>query len=120
MQYGANGEPKIGRWRAAWYVLMGERLTPLQMQAEWVEYQQIFTDLLDRWSAKLARDAKAEKERIKRLDKAAVRIEVPQRPDTKASLRQRVAAMKGVKMPPNVTYAKDPANVDHDAVRETG
>lgn len=94
MQTGANPEPRLGRIRAAWYVLMGHRVTPQQIQAEWVEYQQIFNDLLERWSAKLARDAKAEKQRIKRLD-VPPDIQPTAAPDTKTELRRRVANMRG-------------------------
>ena len=94
MQNGASREPRLGRIRAAWDVLMGQRVTPQQLQADWVEYQQIFNDLLDRWSAKLARDAKAEKERIKRLD-VPVALPPPEVTDTKAELRRRVAGLRG-------------------------
>lgn len=48
-------------------VLTGQRLTPLQIEAEWAEYQQIFRDLLQTFSASLAREAKAEKKRIDNL-----------------------------------------------------
>lgn len=56
-----------GRLRAALAVLAGERLVPLQLQAEWAEYQMVFDDLLKRLSAQLARQAKAEKARLDRL-----------------------------------------------------
>lgn len=95
MQNGANPDAKIGRVRAAWYVLIGQRVTPQQIQADWVEYQCIFNDLLERWSAKLARDAKAEKERIKRLDAATPEVHMPQVTDTKQELRRRVANLRG-------------------------
>lgn len=77
---------------------MGQRVTPQQIVADWVEYQQMFNDLLERWSAKLARDAKAEKERIKRLDAATPVALVPQQPSntqTKTELRSKVAKMRG-------------------------
>ncbi len=80
----------------AFRVLMGQRLTPLQIQAEWVEYQQIFRDLLEQFSASLARQSKAEKKRLDRLQ------EVPQDPASvplpddraqrKAELRRRMLA----------------------------
>lgn len=97
MQNGAKPEPREGRLLAAWRVLMGQRVTPQHIVAEWVEYQQIFNDLLERWSAKLARDAKAEKERIKRLDKVDVAAVQPVLPklDSKQELRRRVAGMRG-------------------------
>ena len=95
MQNGAKPTPRIGRLRAAWYVLMGQPITPQHILAEWVEYQQIFNDLLERWSAKLARDARAEKDRIKRLDIPEARVEPTQDPQTKPELRRRVANMRG-------------------------
>ena len=94
MQNGANPEPRIGRLRAAWLVLMGQRTTPQQIVAEWVEYQCIFNDLLERWSAKLARDSKAEKKRIQRLD-VAPEVPTPELVTGKAELRRRVAGMRG-------------------------
>lgn len=97
MQNGANPEPRHGRLLSAWRVLMGQRVTPQHIVAEWVEYQQIFNDLLERWSAKLARDAKAEKERIKRLDKVTVPDIQPVLPEAnrKQELRRRLANMRG-------------------------
>ena len=53
-----------GRFSAAWSVLRGQRLVPLQVQAEWLTYQQIFDDVLKRLGAQLARQAKAEKGRL--------------------------------------------------------
>lgn len=108
MQNGANAGPKIGRIRAAWYVLMGQRVTPQQILAEWVEYQQTFNDLLERWSAKLAREARNEKDRIKRLD-VPVALPPPEPTDTKTELRRRVANMRGfglVESPPILEETK--------------
>lgn len=42
-------------------------MVPAQIQAEWVEYQLIFDDLLSRMSVSLARQAKAERKRLRRL-----------------------------------------------------
>ena len=109
MQNGANPEPKIGRWRAAWYVLMGQRVTPQHIQAEWVEYQQIFNDLLERWSAKLARDARAEKDRIKRLDLPADTQPVSTS-RYKSELRRKVAQMRGV----GLTHLKPSTEVPNE------
>lgn len=100
MQNGASPKAKVGRLRAAWYVLIGQRVTPQQIQADWVEYQCIFNDLLERWSAKLARDAKAEKDRIKRLDAATPVALVPQVPQPKQELRRKVAQMRGFGLMP--------------------
>ena len=52
--------------RAAWSVFRGQRLVPLQVQAEWLTYQQIFDDVLQRLGAQLARQAKFQKESLKR------------------------------------------------------
>ena len=87
---------RIGRLRAAWLVLMGQRVTPQQIMADWAEYQFIFNDLLERWSAKLAREAKAEKKRIARLEPDTVPPVAlpPQNP--KAALRRKMASMRGL------------------------
>lgn len=73
----SKGEPRApepprppGRLRAAWSVLRGQRLVPAQIQAEWLEYQLIFDDLLSRMSSSLARQAKAERKRLRRLAEA--------------------------------------------------
>lgn len=90
-----NQDPKVGRLRGAWLVLMGQRLTPQQIVAQWVEYQCIFDDLLKRWSAYLARDARQEKKRIERLDVPPEQLALNQ-PRSKAELRSKVAAMRGL------------------------
>ena len=58
---------RVGRLRAAFQVLRGESLVPEQIRFEWLEYQQIFNDVLQRFSAQLARGAKAEKKRVAKL-----------------------------------------------------
>lgn len=91
--------PRIGRWRAAWRVLRGDRLVPLQIQVEWLEYRQIFDDLLKRFGAQLARQAKAEKKRLERqLQEEGLR-EVPADPPSssrhpKAELYRRARAVR--------------------------
>lgn len=88
----------VGRLRAAWDVLMGQRVTPQQIVGQWAEYQMIFNDLLDRWSAKQAREIKQQKERIKLLAEEASEVPAPQllQPsDTKQELRRRVATLRG-------------------------
>ncbi len=55
-----------GKFRAAWSVLRGQRLVPLQVQAEWLTYQQIFDDVLTRLGAQLARQAKSRSDELKR------------------------------------------------------
>jgi len=84
----------------AFRVLLGQRLTPIQIQSEWVEYQQIFRDQLEQFSASLARQAKAEKKRLDRLGAAAEEppplrgvTAADDRAARKAELRRRVTAM---------------------------
>lgn len=85
-----------GRLRSAFQVLRGESLVPDQIRVEWLEYQSIFNDLLTRYSASLARQAKAEKKRITALSMAldgpAPELRPPVPPQgSKAELRQRAA-----------------------------
>lgn len=86
-----------GRFLAAWQVLMGRRVTPLQIHAEWLEYKVIFDDILSRLSTQLARQAKMEKDRIKRI---SIEAEEPTRRfvprDRKAELRSRAATVRGL------------------------
>jgi len=82
-------------------VLLGQRLVPEQIQAEWLEYQLIFSDLLNRQSAQLARHAKAEKERLKALQEALPQESAPQlsllpRGSSKAALRSAAADRLGL------------------------
>lgn len=95
-----NKTPKPGRFRSAWLVLRGQTLTPQQIQGEWLEYQQIFDDILTRMSAYLARQARIEKDRVKvQLEQDAASQQNQQNPPTsnKAALRSRVAEMRGLK-----------------------
>ena len=86
-----------GRFFNALSVLLGQKTTPIQVEAEWVEYKAIFSDLLSRHSAMLARHAKAEKERIDRQLGAMQVAPEPQLPlgnasgSRKAQLRSMVA-----------------------------
>lgn len=98
MQNGANPDGKISRIRAAWYVLLGQRVTPQQIAVEWAEYQHIFGDILERWSAMLARQARVEKDRIKRLDMPRETNIAPPI-SNKAELRSKVAQMRGLTRP---------------------
>jgi len=95
---------RSSRWSAAWSVLRGERLTPPQIEAEWAEYQLVFGELLQRLSAMLARQAKYEKQRARRLaegaalasaEPPAAEVARPQRgtPEFKAALRRRAFGM---------------------------
>lgn len=87
-----------GRLRAAWAVLRGERLVPAQIQAEWAEYQLIFSDMLQRWSAMQARAAKLERARLARMAEDRGN-QVPTRPvptADKAALRSMAAQKLGL------------------------
>lgn len=70
-------------------------MTPLQIEAEWVEYKTIFEDLLKRHGAMLARSAKSEKARLDRIQE-----DLGHRPaagaSTKAELRARAAELRGL------------------------
>jgi len=85
--------PNPSRVSGAWSVLRGQRLVPLQIQFEWLEYQQVFDDLLTRFGAQLARQAKARGKAIKKQLQPPG--EVPELPygdlkDRKSKLRQRI------------------------------
>lgn len=78
---------------------MGRRTTPLQIEAEWLEYKMIFDDVLTRFSAQLARQAKAERAALKRqLQEPAEPAQVAVTPPTtrKAQLRSRAAVLRGL------------------------
>lgn len=87
-----------GRLVSAWRVLMGRALTPDQIVAEWIEYKQTFNDVLSKFSALLARQAKAEKDRIRREleecsdcpDEETAGIPVSNREALKAELRRNM------------------------------
>jgi hypothetical protein len=53
-----------GRIRSALAVLFGRSVTPQQIQQEWLEWEITLGSVLDRFSALLARQAKAEKKRV--------------------------------------------------------
>ena len=91
-------EPRLGRLQAAWQVLRGERLVPMQIQGEWIEYQQIFESILQRLSAQLARQARSEKLRLESLIPSEPSHREPSRQDHKADLRKRANAMRGLPM----------------------
>jgi len=86
-----------GRVASALAVLFGRRLTPLQIEAEWVEYKGVFQDLLGRHGALLARMAKAEKERLDRSYAALEDVGPPGSSAeivTKQDARSRLATRK--------------------------
>lgn len=81
-----------GRLRAAWLVLRGHRLVDLQIQVEWIEYRQIFDDLLKRFGAQLARQAKAEKKRLERQLQEDDHLAAPVAPAPPSSSRRHPKA----------------------------
>ncbi len=92
-----------GRLSHAWAVLRGRELTNTQLQAEWLEYKQIFGDILTRLSAQLARQAKVERKRIVKqleLDVVPAAAQPPAGPARdKSELRRRAAAARGISFP---------------------
>lgn len=84
--------------RSAWSVLRGQSVVPAQILSEWVEYQQIFNDLLQRFSASLARQAKAERRRVQELARSVEPAPEhrPVRPERKSELRARAAQARGL------------------------
>ncbi|GMR14262.1 MAG: hypothetical protein BMS9Abin29_2507 [Gemmatimonadota bacterium] len=91
-----------GRFRSVWQVLKGESLVPDEIRWEWIEYQQTFNSLLEKYSAQLARASKAEKVRIKALSEALEPSSPVSRPaprSHKAELRARAAALRGIGVP---------------------
>lgn len=103
----SEASPKpVGRIRAAFHVLVGRRTTPQMIEAEWLEYKQIFDDVLTRLGAQLARQAKAHKDDIRRnLDlptdsppQGPVNAEV-ERAQKKAELNRKAARMRGIGLP---------------------
>lgn len=66
---------------------MGEASTPAQIEWEWLEYKERFNDLFVKFSAAMARQAK-------NLDPPT--REVPVDSTSKASVRSRVALMRGL------------------------
>jgi len=69
---------------------MGVKTTPLHIEAEWLEYQMIFSDLLERFGAQLARDVRAEKKRLERSFGPDVAPEPAATVGRKAELRSRI------------------------------
>lgn len=91
-------EREPGRLRAMWAVLLGERLVPLQLQAEWVDYKLIFDDILKRLSAQLARQSKAHKRDLERILEDQVPVvgnPTPTRAAGKAELFHRFQTLQG-------------------------
>jgi hypothetical protein len=80
----------------------------------------IFNDILNRWSAKLAREAKMEKKRLARTFGDTPQTEMPLAAPqaVKAQLRSRVAMMHG--FPQRGQSYESPNQVEPDAGRGSG
>lgn len=93
----------VGRWRAAFRVLRGREIVPEQIRAEWLEYKQLFDDILTRLSTQLARKAKAERKQLKQLlelqeEQLGDDANGHKAPlDRKAELRRRAARARGLR-----------------------
>ena len=92
-----------GRIRSALAVLFGRSVTPQQIQEEWLSWEITLTGVLDRFSALLARQAKAEKKRVEKeltvSEQNATGLNSrisPNRWDRKATLYSQVAGMRGL------------------------
>jgi hypothetical protein len=59
-----DGSRPPGRFRSAIAVLFGRAVTPQQILQDWLEWEITLGSVLDRFSALLARQAKAEKKRV--------------------------------------------------------
>ena len=92
-----------GRIRSALAVLFGRAITPQQIQQEWLEWEITLGSVLDRFSALLARQAKAEKKRVEleltNSEETASPHNAHVKPTTwsrKAELYQRASALRGL------------------------
>lgn len=104
----------LERLRASAQVLRGHRLVPAQIHSEWIEYQQLLDDLLKRLSAQLARQARSEKARVKKLlEEQQLEIEPTERAPAmamngvgrKSELRRRFATQLGLRPHSNAVRA---------------
>ena len=59
-----SAAPRYGRLRSALRVLLGRTVTADDIRAEWLWYRDVLEDILTKWSARQAREAKAFKERL--------------------------------------------------------
>lgn len=88
-----TGKTRHGRIRAAWSVLLGQQVTPIQMRAEWLEYQLAFDGIFDKLNTSLARIAKREQRVVaKRLTELAAdeQVVASQGPETNADIKARL------------------------------
>lgn len=90
---------------------------PAQIHAEWIEYQQLLDDLLKRLSAQLARQARSEKARLRKLledQSSQLELEPSSRAPVvrgngrKSELRRRFASQLGLRAPSNAVPQLEP------------
>lgn len=65
-----QSNPRGGVWARVWSLIHGRRAphpSIAQVMAQWAEYELLFNDMLTRFNALLARQAKAEKATLARL-----------------------------------------------------
>ena len=92
-----------GRIRSAIAVLFGRSITPQQLQQDFIEWELVLGGILDRFSALLARQAKAEKKRVElelsSSEENATGLNARMAPtgwNRKAELYSRAAAARGL------------------------
>lgn len=97
-----------GRVRSALAVLFGRSITPQQIQQEWLEWEITLGSVLDRFSALLARQAKAEKKRVEleltssEENSSSLNARMSTKGwNRKADLYSRAAAARGLTKPRN-------------------
>lgn len=97
-----------GRIRSAIAVLFGRAVTPQQMQQDFIEWELVLGGVLDRFSALLARQAKAEKKRVEleltSSEENATGLNARMAPtawNRKAELYSRANAARGIRVPRN-------------------
>jgi len=89
----------LSRLRGAWQVLLGERLVPFQIQSEWALYQQTFQGQLEALSSYLARQAKAEKKRLERIEQDLASEPAAEEPMDRDARKQALWKKRAATMP---------------------
>lgn len=97
-------EPHVGRWRAAWLVLMGQRLLPQQMQSEWSLIQASAADMFNKFNTLAARLVKAERRALEKslVQPTPTETTTPGVAGRKAELRTRLSISRGLRSPTHV------------------
>ena len=92
-----------GRIRSALAVLFGRAITPQQLRQDFIEWELVLGGILERFSALLARQAKAEKKRVEKelttSEETATDLHARIAPtswERKAKLYTKAAAVKGL------------------------